>query len=233
MSSSEDSGAEPVVKFEDILAWKGKPLRAYLEKNQLKVSGVKEVLAKRVYRHMTSKDSASDPETDSEPEEVAIPSSNNLTDWKEAETEHIPPIQDKDVHNFYAFFKHGLSGATLNFSNHMTKAKKMCNENYVRDIYYHPVDDSGDFCYFRAKCKASMRNAVYSVTVCLAGQTGMVLRGHCSCKAGQSSICCHVGALLLRLVKMKEACTNLLCPWLEPRNPPKNSFLKGFEILSL
>jgi hypothetical protein len=233
MSSSEDSDGEPLVRFEEILSWKGKELRAYLEKHQLKVSGLKEVLAKRVYRHMTAEDSSSEADTDCEPEEVAIPSAHNLAQWQIVETTNIPPIQEKDVQNFYAFFKHVLSGATLNFSNHMRKARRMCNENYLKDIAYHPIADAAEFCYFKAICRASMRDAQYNVTVCLASPTGMVLRGYCTCKAGQSSVCCHVGALLFRLVKMKEACTNLLCPWLEPRNPSTKLTPQRFRDIKL
>ena len=81
---------------------------------------------------MTAEDSSSsDPDTDGEPEEVAIPSVHDLTNWKVVETDDIPPLQEKDVLNFYSYYKHGLSGAPLNFSNHMKKARKMCNEHYM------------------------------------------------------------------------------------------------------
>ncbi len=41
----------------------------------------------------------------------------------------------------------------------------------------------------------------------------MVRSGECSCKAGQSGVCAHVGALLLTLVNVREACTSHTCEW--------------------
>ncbi len=67
--------------------------------------------------------------------------------------------------------------------------------------------------FLQAKCRASMRPVTYNVNAQLIRGTGMVRSGECSCKAGQSGVCAHVGALLLTLVNVREACTPHTCEW--------------------
>ena len=48
----------------------------------------------------------------------------------------------------------------------------------------------------------------------------MVASGICTCKAGQSGACAHIGALLLTVVKTREACTSPSCQWKGPAGNP-------------
>ena len=54
--------------------------------------------------------------------------------------------------------------------------------------------------YFKAKCRASMaKREVHDLTVSLDILTGDVKAACCTCKAGKSSYCIHIMALLSKL----------------------------------
>ena len=61
-----------------------------------------------------------------------------------------------------------------------------------------------------------MKDLQYSVYVYIITETGMVQTAECTCKAGQSGVCAHAGALLLSLVKIREDCTSQSCQWKAP-----------------
>ena len=98
----------------------------------------------------------------------------------------------------------------------LTKARKLSNEHHIKKLLYHPISDDSTFSYFKADCKPSMRECAYKVTVCISS-FGIVETGYCTCKAGPSAVCCHVGALLLYLLMMKDACTNIGWSWTKPQ----------------
>ena len=64
-------------------------------------------------------------------------------------------------------------------------------------------------------CQASMKDLQYSVYVYIITETGMVQTAECTCKSGQSGVF-DAGALLLSLVKIREACTSQSCQWKAP-----------------
>ena len=56
-----------------------------------------------------------------EPTLIELPEPNTLEGWMQAETEHIPNLHNKDMDTFYAYNKHPITGATLDFSNMQKK----------------------------------------------------------------------------------------------------------------
>ena len=123
-----------------------------------------------------------------------------------------------------------MSGKRAKFQRHLKKAKKLCNENYLKDIKYHAVSESSDICYIKANCKPSMKNtvqvgnagqlsisSVYTLNVRLTKLTGHIISAYCNCKAGEAGLCAHVGCLLFSIVRMKNACTSQGCTWDRPR----------------
>ena len=66
--------------------------------------------------------------------------------------------------------------------------------------------------HVRAQCQPSMKAAPYKTQARIA-ETGMVQGMESTCKSGQSGVCSHVGALLLSLVKIRDACTSQTCQW--------------------
>ena len=100
----------------------------------------------------------------------------------------------------------------------MKKARKFTEERYVTNVEIGIIPDGGelDIPCVRAKCQASMKDLQYSVYVYIITENVMVQTTECTCKAGQSGVCAHAGALLLSLVKIREACTSQSCQWETP-----------------
>ena len=220
MSSSESEG-EPLVTIAELRALKKKDLQEKLRRYNLPHSAPnKEILAKRLFRHLLQVDSSEESdvcdEEDDEPGQVLIPEANTLQEWVVAETEHVPNLQAKDVDTFYAFHKHPVTGVTLNFNNMQKKARRLSNEHYIREVRHHPITANSSYCYFKSKCRASMKNTIYSVTVCINRDIGSVQSAYCTCPAGKSEVCCHSGALMYHLVNIRNACTSRGCQWVQP-----------------
>ena len=239
-SDLDDTSAEVALTMEQLMKWKVKEMRSWCSRHKLYVSGSKTILAKRVYKAMHySSNSSSDEEYDVPQTE---PTLIRPTIWKTATTENIPPIRETDVKNFFVYHKNPLSGAQLTFQRQLRKARKFASEKYLMNVEIgHVIQESS---FVRANCQASMKNEQYSITARLVTDTGMVQTAECTCKAGKSGVCAHVGGLLLTLIKIREACTSQSCQWkaaptgtvdLEPQlvcdiriyNPEKETIVKA------
>ena len=53
----------------------------------------------------------------------------------------------------------------------------------------------------KSKCKAIMKKEYHSQNVTLQHETGNIISAYCTCKAGKSSYCNHIMALLLELAE--------------------------------
>ena len=214
MSSSEDSGGEDRRTYGDIESMKAKELQQWLKEHNCKRSGNKAVLINRVWRAMNgdSTSESSDSDTDID---ATIPPWND-ENWKQLETHLIPPISSKDVDNYFLYQKNPVSGKKRKCQRQLTKAKKLCNEQgYLTHV---SINSNIDDCTFiKANCRPSMKSGLYEVRVALTTPTGRVDGGVCTCKAGLSGVCAHVGALLMNLVKITNPCTGRLAGWVEPQ----------------
>ncbi|XP_071122530.1 uncharacterized protein [Mytilus edulis] len=127
------------------------------------------------------------------------------------------------------YHKNPTTGESTNFERQMKKAKRLCNEGFIRDIEYNPINQGSEHNYFRSKCMPSMRQIVqvgdtgntakyYSLHISIIKVTGLIVSAFCNCKAGGAGLCAHVGSLLYTLVKTKDACTSNACGWDRPRS---------------
>ena len=143
--------------------------------------------------------------------------------WKTATTDEIPPIRDSDITNYFIYHKNPTLGYRLTFERQLKKARTFTEERYVTNVEIGIIYQNGDeldISCVRAKCQASMKELQYSVYLYIITETGMVQTAECTCKAGKSGVCAHAGALLLSLVKIREACTSQSCQWKAPPPPP-------------
>ena len=204
-SQSEDECDMPDI--EELRKWKVNQLKSWLVKHGLKRSGSKEVLIKRVYRAYQNlvdsdfSDSSSDDSLDENRTRVQF-SDLDSEKWSVASSDCLPGLLSRDVEYYYLFTKNPLSGKRAKFQRHLKKAKKLCNENYLKDIKYHAVSESSDISYIKANCKPSIKNtvqvgnagqlsSVYTFNVCLTKLTAHIISAYCNCKAG---LCAHVGS---------------------------------------
>jgi len=222
--SSDSECLEEQLSLEDLSKWKVTDLKEWLEERNLKKSGLKDVLVKRVYRAMANV------ESDFSDEEIkdVVPIHLVSHPWKPLEFTDIPDISTKDVDSYFMYHKNPMTGDTVNFERQMKKAKRLCNEGFVRDIEYNPIDQGSEQSYFKCKCMPSMRQTVqigntgktapyYSLHICTMNKNGLIIQAYCNCKAGEAGLCAHVGALLYTLVKTKDACTSNECQWDKPK----------------
>ncbi|XP_062619310.1 uncharacterized protein LOC134280875 [Saccostrea cucullata] len=226
MSSSTDDEGEPShLSLEEIQSWKVVELKNWLENHRLKKSGNKEVLAKRVYKAMRHGYDSSEDFIDTDEEiEKTVPVHPSTDSWKELDSTDIPEISHKAIDIYFKCHKNPVTGERLNFERQMKKAKRLCNEGFIREIEYNK--GNSDFCYMRSTCLPSMKQTVqvgfgksakyYSLNVCIKKKSGIVVNALCNCKAGEAGLCAHVGALLYVLVKTKNSCTSNQCVWNRP-----------------
>ena len=230
MSDSEsESEYKTLSSVEDLNKWSVKQLKCWLEKNNLKRSGNKAILVKRVYRSLRNKEDSESDLSDIEENEPNDFDINKLSnDWSSVSSDSLPDINNGDIENYYLMKKKPLSGKTTKFSRQLKKARKFSAENFLCNIQQHNVDNDAQICVIRANCKPSMRSVVkvgtkgqiadtYSLNVCLAKSTGHVVSAYCNCKAGEAGLCAHVGGLLFSLVNVKNVCTSQICRWNEPQ----------------
>ena len=96
----------------------------------------------------------------------------DIEKWSVASSDCLPRLL------VYLYTKNPLSGKRANFQRHLKNAKKLCKENYLKDVDYHAVSENSDICYIKANCKPSMNNTIqvwnagklssmYSLHVCL------------------------------------------------------------------
>ncbi|KAK3103673.1 hypothetical protein FSP39_020910 [Pinctada imbricata] len=239
-SDSSDESRQDLPSLSDLEKWSIKDLKYWLQERDLKRSGkTKQILAKRVYRALhTGRCSLNSDSENEDIESSSIYTNRQVfsskyseldsTSWETAAQEKLPQMSNKQVENYFMLHKDPFSSRSAKFIRHFRKGRKLCNENYVSHIMYHPVDSISDICYIKANCKPSMRTSVqvakgkmatfYSLYVCLSKSTGHIIFAFCNCKAGEAGLCAHVGGLLFSVLKIKNACTSQQCRWEEPRH---------------
>ena len=106
MSSAEDSEPdEQLPEIHDIMLWSKNDMSDWLSKRGLPKSGRrKEVLAQRIYRHMTGEGSSSESESDGEDQAagqdtLVRPKEDEWVDL--SQHQQIPNIREEDITNYY------------------------------------------------------------------------------------------------------------------------------------
>ena len=232
MSDSEgEVEVEVLPTKEELMKWKKPDLQEWLSVRGEKKTGNKSVLVGRILRLIeTGKDS--DDVSDEECANTATataPDFNSVQNWEKLQTTHIPGIREQDIENYFIYRKHPLGNRKINCQRQFTKSKKFSAEQYLFDIAFSGINSESDYCYFKSKCKPSMKGAVlvgpagqcannYSLWVRVVKKTGQVDAAYCDCKAGDSGVCSHVGGLLHYLVKVSNPCTGATCSWDRPRD---------------
>ena len=106
---------------------------------------------------------------------------------------------------------------------------RLFKEGYIKNTQVKPNipnSDNGKSFILKATVHATMKKLNYTVYVHLNQETGDVIRGHCSCKAGKGGRCKHVAAMLYQIidyvqlelleVPLSLTCTQVLQKWNVP-----------------
>ena len=91
--------------------------------------------------------------------------------------------------------------------------KSLCQSGHVSNVMTHLISPNIRFCFVRGLClpEQKLSKEPYNVWLCLHKDSGEVTTGGCSCTAGVSGICKHVGGLLWYVEKEVRLVNNLTC----------------------
>ena len=101
------------------------------------------------------------------------------------------------------------------------KAVKYFKEGYVQGLKTCVCEQ---YCFISSQTKASMKQILYQVEICLEKATADILAAQCSCPAGEwpSAACSHVAATLFAIedysgqTTESTSCTSRLQQWHKP-----------------
>ncbi|XP_065654482.1 uncharacterized protein LOC136081123 [Hydra vulgaris] len=137
-------------------------------------------------------------------EKVQIPHPMNLKNgWTEAPA-NFPEILLQQINDYL-------------YSNNAGKAFKggisLFNSGHLSNVMSHAINDTCRYCFIRGLClpEQKLTNTPYDVWVVIHKDSGDVVTGDCSCPAGTSGICKHVGALLWYIEKEVSLDNNFSC----------------------
>ncbi|XP_052261521.1 uncharacterized protein LOC127865652 [Dreissena polymorpha] len=124
------------------------------------------------------------------------------------------------------------------------KAYRYFENGWVKEVYLHTLNESGDKCVLKTKVTPSMsiNSKQYDVWVVVRKNStdqpgGELLSAYCSCTAGMHGTCNHVAGLLFRVehaVKSGETsktATSKLSQWNVPKAKPTKKPVKASEIV--
>ena len=93
---------------------------------------------------------------------------------------------------------------------------------WLNPLFCHAVSDESKLCFLKTTCRPSQRisDVPHKLWVCLAKETGSIMKAHCSCMAGISQTCNHLAAAFfiigsaVRMGLNSPSCTSKPCSWL-------------------
>ena len=135
--------------------------------------------------------------------------------------------------DIYRFFHNVISSKDL--IHHLEceykegKAYRYFTDEFVKEVYFHPISPSSPFCIMKTKCTPSQRVSAkaYDVWAIIKKDIdehpgGEVFSAYCSCAAGLLGSCNHVAGMLFRIEAAvitgitKPMCTSQLSEWVIP-----------------
>ncbi|KAK3104382.1 hypothetical protein FSP39_000663 [Pinctada imbricata] len=103
------------------------------------------------------------------------------------------------------------------------KAYQYFKSEWLKEVYYHPVDRASLYCFLRAKCtpSQSLRSDAHTAWICCEKASGDIKSAYCTCTAGYGQTCNHVAGLLFRVEYANKmgytSCTSSKCEWVVPK----------------
>ena len=137
--------------------------------------------------------------------------------------EHLPPFTLNEIEKHRQLsgkLKGKIKG--LPIEKTLIRGRKFMQGGYLRTNTMF-LCSTDDYVRIKCKCQASMKNVLRDIVVTIDRQTSEVIKGQCTCPAGQSGYCNHVMALLLQLASFsllgittipgEVACTSMARQW--------------------
>ena len=236
--------------FELVNKMKVEELKTYLRLRGLKVSGRKVELVARVFA--ASENNVQPLKTAEEVEaEIAdeykaklslkdfvLPDPFHIKDgWieKEKGVTSWPMVLYPDIYNYLNFNPSELSSADLcDYKN--CKAYRYFKRGWLGPLQYHKVQPDCDYCLLKTDCTPSERlsDTPHKLWICMIKKDAKNMTAHCTCMAGMSATCNHVGAALFRIeAAVRLALSNPSCTSKPNELLPNRKDVKPVKIKNL
>ena len=133
----------------------------------------------------------------------------------------LPPVTYAHIYDFLISSSSVHSCESQNAFKSLDAYRMVCSEGWLSTL---GIKKWPNAVVLKADVKPSQRSGtLYRMWVAIKGN-GAVLTAHCSCMAGLSEVCTHVGAVLYKCMqeapqrnRQKESCTSVPCQWLPAR----------------
>ncbi|KAK3108959.1 hypothetical protein FSP39_019796 [Pinctada imbricata] len=136
---------------------------------------------------------------------------------------HWPPIFITDLTKFLMSYESEDTAKQHLNQYKIGKAYQYFKSEWLKEVYYHPVDRASLYCFLRAKCtpSQSLRSDAHTAWICCEKVSGDIKSAYCTCTAGYEQTCNHVAGLLFRVEYANKmgytSCTSSKCEWVVPK----------------
>ena len=167
--------------------------------------------------------------------------SQNITDWSKDLSE-LPPIRQSFIKDYLVDETISVDNYGKGANKHKINGYKLFKDNYVKDVKVKSNINAAEVIFIiKSFVTASMKRIKYIVYVHLSQETGKILYGKCTCKAGAGGCCKHVAAVLYQLCEYKEldlkivpddkTCTEILQTWNIPGETKNNKAILFSDLI--
>ena len=166
MSSDESDCDNVLPDLDRIKLWTKKDMTDWLAKRGLsKTARRKDILARRIYRHMSGEGSSSSSEEDEISEESKTSSRATKPEEKDwidlTQPDAIPNIRDEDITNYYLHGKNPVTGGHKNLNRYLDKSRRFSEEPKYIDTIKISNTTSSDHTFFKTNVRPFMKKGLY------------------------------------------------------------------------
>ena len=198
MESTGNIVEDDLISLEHVETWDSDALKEYCQRRGYKVSGTRRELCSRVY--FLYNQNAPELENVAAVEASKKRNYADLHNFGSTATDPFklkawgneqegmskrPPISIVDIVIFVEKFGHSLSSEALT-SYKTGKAYAYFFNDWIQEVFYHPINKTQHSCFLKANCTPSNRlgNEPHKLWVNVVKKTGEIQSAYCSCVAG-------------------------------------------------
>jgi len=197
-SALEQMFEENLISLNEVKTWDMEALKEFMRKRGRKVSGTKAELCAQVFvlynDQVPEVPGAKEQEASRKAEYKKIFSAGpktvdpmRLKKWQGEKDgmSYWPPVSYVEIVKFISKHGHSLSSSALK-SYKTGKGFAYYYNDWLKEVFYHPIKKDSEVCYLKANCTPSNRlsDEPHSVWIKAKKDSGDIYSAYCSCTAG-------------------------------------------------
>ena len=134
----------------------------------------------------------------------------------------LPPVKYGDIYEYLIINTDQYTKQRQNAFKSLDAYRTVCSEGWTSNISTKSWQDQGVI-VLKCDIKPSQKSGMLYDTWVAIKANGHIITGHCTCMAGLSEVCNHVGAVLYKCMHefpltddSDATCTSLPCKWIAP-----------------